>query len=1058
MSENALEFTYESLGIALIRTPMWPVGTYKACNDKGAQESNDAATRIFQSPAKREALWTASPSLASAVAGYAQGESNPSPKQFRQLHDASLRYLIRMSSRPTPFAALASVGLAHTSRNGEVTMALREAPECHRPTARLDVQYLLNVIHTLEELAEVRHYLQFFTNPVVYESGGRLCIPFTDAYGQGDDRQTASVRYTSALAHTLSQAQHPTPWPGLLKGLQAHAPQASAETLEEFLDTLWRQGILLSTLRPPFTLADPLDWVLERLVETPYRGEVYQKLQTLQEQIKTYNRKLLGSGIDTIKQLYQTTEYQDGASQATIEIDAGLALTRAQISSIVTEELTRAATVLCRTATAPASSQALAEYRGDFIERYGEREIPILELLDEDIGLGPPKGYQNPPPSLPKQASPSPNRPLRDSCLAKLVGEALHNYQREVVLDEAILSQLEVDSEWSKHAPTSLDIFAFIAAQSEQAIDRGDFLAVIGPRVGASPAGRSLGRFCHVLPAELTAWMRTQARTEEEANPDLLIADLVYSHAKGHATNVAIRPALYRYQIAVNTTPSVAWDHVIPLSDIRVGVAGGRFYLKSHVHGKRIVTRSMHLLNFLRAPNVCRFLQEVSEDGQTPLVPFDWGKAAGLPFLPRVRYGKIVLSLAHWQVPRELADLPSDTWVTAWQEWRERWHVPSAVYFSQSDNRLLLDLENPDHLETLQREVRKMARSGPPVTLEEALPGPQDTWVRDGDGNTYISEFIVPLKRPDLGGLAETAQTNEQGVQSITRANAVISHKERVYPPGSEWLYFKLYGGKSRQDDVLLLVSQLATRLANSVNRWFFIRYVDPLPHLRLRFFGESSQLLHEVLPRATDELQQLVQQGLLNKVAIDTYDRELERYGGTEGITISEQLFCFDSEFTCDLTALRLSKKTDLDLHHLGVITVDYLLRGLELGIEERRTLYQDIRQGQQPAFGLNEGQLSKEFRELRPGLCQLFANGDPQLTSLHTSLRERLVPIKKVLVALRQEEKLNKPLEDIWPSYIHMHCNRLGLNRSDEFKVMYDLARLFDGFRHHVPPGISL
>jgi hypothetical protein len=950
MSRNVLELTYEPLGIALIRTPLWSVNARKA----GAQATNAAAIHIFQDPAKFEALWAASPSLASAVADYAQGESSPSPKQFRQLNDASMRYLIRMSSRPTPFAALAGVGLAHTSRNGEATIALREAAECHRPTARLDVQYLLNVIRTIEELAEVRHYLHFFTNPVVYESGGRLCIPFTDAYGQGDNRQTASVRYTPALAHTLSQAQHPTPWPGLLKSLQAYAPQAPTETLEEFLDTLWRQDILLSTLRPPFTLADPLDWVLECLAETPYRGELYQKLQTLQEQIKTYNRKPLGSGIDTIKQLYQTTEYQDGASQTTIEVDTGLALTRAQIASVVKEELARAATVLCRISTAPANSQALAEYRGDFIERYGEREIPILELLDEDIGLGPPKGYQNPPPSLPKQASPSPIRPLRDNCLSKLAGEALYSQQREVVLDEAILSQLEVDSEWAKHAPTSLDIFAFIAAQSEQAIDQGDFLAVIGPRVGASPAGRSLGRFCHMLPAELTAWMRTQARTEEEANSDLLIADLVYSHAKGHATNVAIRPALYCYQIAVNTTPSVAWDHVIPSSDIRVGVAGGRFYLKSYIHGKCIVTRSMHLLNFLQAPNVCRFLQEVSEDGQTPLVPFDWGKAAGLPFLPRVRYGKTVLSLARWQVPRELADLSSDTWAAAWQEWRERWHVPNSVYFSQSDNRLLLDLENPDHLEVLQREVQKMARAGPPVILEEALPGPQDAWVRDGDGNTYISEFIIPLKRSEPDSPEEITQL-KQTAQHTNQTHPPISLSKRIRPPGSEWLYFKLYGSKSRQDDVLLLVSQLVNRLASSFNHWFFIRYVDPLPHLRLRFFGESSQLLHEVLPKATDGFQQLVQQGLLNKVAIDTYDRELERYGGTEGANVSEQLFCFDSKFICDLTALRLDKKTDLDLHHLGIITVDYLLRGLELGVEERRTLYQQIRRGQQSAFGLN-------------------------------------------------------------------------------------------------------
>ena len=60
----------------------------------------------------------------------------------------------------------------------------------------------------------------------------------------------------------------------------------------------------------------------------------------------------------------------------------------------------------------------------------------------------------------------------------------------------------------------------------------------------------------------------------------------------------------------------------------------------------------------------------------------------------------------------------------------------------------------------------------------------------------------------------------------------------RKFHPGSEWLYFKVYTGIKTSDTILQeviepLVEQL--QIQNLIDQWFFIRYNDPKPHLRIR-------------------------------------------------------------------------------------------------------------------------------------------------------------------------------------------------------------------------------
>ena len=99
---------------------------------------------------------------------------------------------------------------------------------------------------------------------------------------------------------------------------------------------------------------------------------------------------------------------------------------------------------------------------------------------------------------------------------------------------------------------------------------------------------------------------------------------------------------------------------------------------------------------------------------------------------------------------------------------------------------------------------------------------------------------------------------------------------------------------------------------------WFFIRYSDPRRHIRLRFRGEPARLLADLLPRVTAWATGLIASGVCQRFSIDTYDRELDRFGGPHGLAVAEDFFCADSAAVSDLLASR-GDRTAADGRHDG-------------------------------------------------------------------------------------------------------------------------------------------
>jgi lantibiotic biosynthesis protein len=819
---------YEPLDFVTVRAPLLPVERYweLTCRDRSLDMLSD--------PRVRRALQVGSVSLASAVDRFASCDLTL--RDADRMRAKLLRYQIRMTTRPTPYGLFAGVGLARWADHTDLKV-IRTAG---RTRMRPDMRWLTNLVRSAEANSVLRRRLRLFAAPNYSIEAGRVLL----------NEGAVSIRATSVVRHVLAAARFPIDFSELVDSIRRNFPAATQEKTEKLLDQLWEQGFMLTDLSPPLTVDDPAAYVLKRLAEA---NDTSEKSQTLQALIREAAGWENGES-DLADVLLAAGVPEDGSKPIPVQVDMALNLS-GHINETIAHEAARAADLLLRLTPAPGGNATLAEYRQRFLNKYGyDREVPLLEVLHPHRGLGPASGYNY---SLvaPNSAKAS----QRSQALLDFACRALRSRDRVVYLADRDLELLETWKPDPSTAPLSLDLNVLVAASSPEAIDRGEFLLAVGPNLGASSAGRNLGRFADLIGDDAIKLLRQVASSEERNAPDELVAELVYWPPNARLANVVVRPSIRAYEVAFGVTPNVNADKVVPLDKLVLGVAGGRFYVRWPSAGKRIRFSIGHMLSYHSAPPVIRLLSALSNDARSQFSSFDWGPAGNFEYLPRVQYGRIVLSLAQWRLRKNTVDLNA---------WRKEWDIPRYVCVSAGDNRLILDLDDAAQAGELKTEISKLPADHS-LTVQEVLPALSEAWLSGEEGH-YYSELIVSL-----------ALRRAAPVQTETRINTVaFTNSARLRPPGSDWLFVKLYCPRNIEDEIVTeSMLTIATNLvaAGWAESWFFVRYSDPDSHIRLRFHGTPEKLTRMVFPELCAWANDLASEGLCLKTVFDTYEQELE-------------------------------------------------------------------------------------------------------------------------------------------------------------------------------------
>jgi thiopeptide-type bacteriocin biosynthesis protein len=284
---------------------------------------------------------------------------------------------------------------------------------------------------------------------------------------------------------------------------------------------------------------------------------------------------------------------------------------------------------------------------------------------------------------------------------------------------------------------------------------------------------------------------------------------------------------------------------------------------------------------------------------------------------------------------------------------------------------------------------------------------------------------------------------------------------QRSFRPGSEWLYAKVYSGKAMVNAVLTeVVAPIVEQTVRegAVDAWHFVRYEDPEWHVRVRFHGEPQRLLADVLPSLSAAVGPVCARGLAWRFQVDSYEREIERYGGPDGIVASEALFFADSEAVLGIVPLLYGDEGKDVAWRVALRGMDQLLDDLGFTLGEKLAIVTRCREGflkEHTNGGELERQIGARFRRERLALEALLdrsADAESPFAEALACLRQRSQRVQAAVAALTAAEdagRLTQSRSQLAASYLHMHANRMFASaaRAQEL-VLYDfLERLYQG-----------
>lgn len=981
---------YEPLSWALLRAPVLPIDDYIFLS-RGASTSRGAALDLAASnPAAHRAVLSGTDSLLNHIA-------DTDPKRRDRAEGKLLRYLIRASTRATPFGALAGVAVVDFGDTTDIRLAGEQT------YSAADLHWLDSFLDGVAQRYSHEPTLRVRSTEPLLIAGGRVS---RCSFGSG--HQAPSIKATRMVLATLTFAAAGVSRSDLIAYLGQLASQASApENIVRFVDELVAKGFLCPTCRPTTLSTNPLNDAIEALITTGIAEPESQLLGALAESVRGCNESSSSSGLAGARRLAR--DISGERARFPIRTDLVWNLTGGQLSRLVGLEVARAADLLVKISPYPTGSPTMIRFHQMFLERYGQwQEVPLLQLVDRDFGL-----------DIDACVAPSDwsLRADRDRTLQRLAQRALTYGLTEIELTSELIEQLITTQD--AYGPDTAELPVTVVADTASELDAGRFHLIIGGNVGAYAAGMHLGRFATALGKRGEQALREAATVQASYDTGAIWADLAFRPPLPRSKNVVVRPPMSRYQLVFEDAPSRD-AQCIPFRELRVGSTGTRFYLKWAEADRDVRVLATHVYNLHLSPPVCQFVQQIGLQQVSNFVGWDWGSSACAPALPRIRFGRTILAPRRWNID----DIPTQalhctTSLMEWLErWRAKWNVPANVSIGSYDHRLNLNLNDVDHVCELRRELISDRRDQA-VVLEEAFL--DSRWLKSSRGR-HVAEVVVPLKR--------RVHDENRPPAGLARRDFRSEPAKWRRPLGSDWLFAKLYGPSPLASLVIAdHLLDFCERWVHDrgVERWHFLRYADPNPHIRLRLQGNRESLLSELLPALVTLLQQLVEGEMLSSVSFDTYEREVARYGGSEHISACEDFFWADS-FLC-ATLLRKARSERWDLFDASLLAVDRMLRALGLEGPARLQWYQRRSPGRDfvgQAFRSNQ----KHYR--------LVIRGEetPWAPIVDEVIQTRLGTFRRPVRAL-----LNDPL--ILDSLMHMHFNRLFGDRTIETRAIAILKR---------------
>ena len=705
--------TYSPFSSFLLRTP------YFSFNKLGS------FSEFEKSPIFKEMLQIASPSLSRSI------DKGDVTSKY-----SCYRYFQRACTRPTPFGLFAGCSIGTI---GEKTKIFLSDQNRYQRCTRLDMNYICALTQQIERDNNIRKQLIYFPNTSIYLAGENL--RYIEYYYQKTRRihQITAVGNSDYLQRILSLAEKGALFTTLASILVDD--EIDYEEATEFIHELIDSQILVSELEPAITNVDPLSVLIAKLeLLKSIESDVISTLKLIHRQISEIDNKPIGTTNEIYPQIISNIKLTkvEAEIKYLFQTDMFKPTQHAEVSQNIINDI-RNAIIFLNKITSPNPKTILSQFKENFIKRYEEREMPLLFVLDNELGIGYVQNrYSDISPlvdDLFLPSNPSSNIVMSpfQSLMLQRYQKALYKNEQEIVLTDADVKDLAPD--WTD-LPDTISVMCQIL--NDDTNGRSIYIKSV---VGQS-AANLLGRFCHLDEHILRHTLKIIEK-ETHNNPNVIFAEIVHL-PESRIGNILLRPVLRPYEIPYLAKSGVPKEFEIKLSDLYLSVKNNNFVLRSKSLNKYVIPRMSTAHNYrYNSMPIYHFLCDMQHQNGRDGLGFYWGDVATkFNFLHRVTYKNCILSPATWTVQKKeiepfMITKSDDELLDKINEWLSSRNIPNEVLLSDGDNELYVNMNNPLSL----RAWMSIVKNRQSFLLEEMLFN-SDTAIVHGQDEIFTNEFL----------------------------------------------------------------------------------------------------------------------------------------------------------------------------------------------------------------------------------------------------------------------------------------------------------------------------
>ncbi|HDJ3183598.1 TPA: lantibiotic dehydratase [Staphylococcus aureus] len=974
---------YEPSSICMIRTPLLSVEFFNLFLNTEQIKYSD----LQLNSQMKESILTTTFNLFRTIQEINFDGDN---KKVRDAKESLLKYLIRMSTRPTPFGLLSGINIGHFV-NEPTRLKVGNSIQKY---VKVDGEWLYKLISYIESNDEYYQNLKVIWNSKAHIVNDRIHLNEQSAIYLNNNNDTSfSIKNSDLLMFIKTTVtDNNITFSNLAEKINQEFEIHDISKVKVYIHNLVSKEIIYSTIRPPLSNSDNLNYILNKL--SLHNDDFVEKIREIEKLISLYEKTEIGFGEELYKDIIQHMKALFKCKNY-LQIDTKIHMINNQLNQDIATNISEAAYLLWLLSRNNVGLSDLKNLHNRFIEKYGfEQLVNVKDLISDVTGFGT---------SIFNEVKGDENNIVM---LKQKFLHALRNNEEIVINDKDVESLINNNTINNYHAPMSTDVYAelYIGDYYNQYNE----LIVISPLTASLNAGATFGRFHHLIDTENLEKLEHEKahfyqNMMRDDNVAMISINNVPKYPRNH--NVLTNHDSYEYSMNLGSSYSDS-KHELNLEDIYVGATFNKLYLYSSQLNKRVLFESNNMYNFLKESNLYRLLREISMESVKSIEPMNDVSIDSFSYSPRIRYKNVILKPAYWKINEMVLPLPkNEKWDQQFLKYQQQFNIPNIVNLVYGDNKLLLNLSLANHRYLLMKEYKKHKR----VRLVESFL-PQSN-------NDHVYEIVTPIYK-------KTAYSGPE--------IEIPKYKNNDIDYDKDWFAIHIYIDKPSQDTFIIdklypFVKHLKDK--GNIDQYFLMRYIKQGDILKLRLY-RNDENYNEIYSILKDWLSYVRQTTEVSDYEFVLYEPEFFRYGGKNTINEIESFFEYDTNLAVNI----IENDFKFERPFIVAISIMYLFEILSISNEERMEIVN------------NYVPTSFKSKEIRPFKNELvtMCNPDNNFENIAKHYSDIYQILKDDdLILSKLNERLKQPLTTkrsrIIGSLIHMRCNRIfGIDKDQETFVL--------------------